>query len=120
MRTDHFSPKRRNVLRRSAAAGVLIAAAGLGAVAHAEPGTEPSARPSPDLATLERAFWMCDHAATTRGVDGDTAQLCVVVTDEFKQARFGGDFERLLEWWRQHKPAEHARLDRDAGSLASR
>jgi len=120
MRTDRFNPKRRNVLTRSATAGLLVAAAGLGAVAHAEQGTEPSGRAFPDLARLERAFWICDHAATTRGVDGDAAQLCVAVTEEFKQARFGGDFERLLEWWRQHKPAEHARLERGEESLASR
>jgi hypothetical protein len=61
-------------------------------------------------AELEKAFWICDYTATTRGVYAAPIELCSAVTDEFKHERFGGDFGLLLEWWQQNKPAEHAKL----------
>ena len=58
---------------------------------------------------LEEAFWVCDHTATTLGMDATPVSFCTAVYDELKARKFGGDFERLLGWWRQNKPAEHAR-----------
>lgn len=63
------------------------------------------------LPGLERAFWWCDHAATTRGVDSEDNVACTAVYDELKQRRFGGDFDQLLAWWRANKPAEHRKLE---------
>ena len=62
------------------------------------------------LKDVEEAFWMCDHVATTRGVDATPAGFCSEVYDALKTHRFDGDFDELLEWWRLNKPAEHARL----------
>jgi hypothetical protein len=62
------------------------------------------------LAELEKAFWVCDYVATTRGVHAAPVAICSAVTDEIKNAKFGGDFEELLKWWRQKKPSEHQRL----------
>ena len=70
------------------------------------------------LAELESAFWACDYVATTRGVDATPVAICTEVYDELKTLKFGGDFGELLAWWKQHKPAEHARLareERDSG-----
>lgn len=64
-----------------------------------------------DLDQLERAFWACDHAASTHGVDGQTGMACGNATEQLKQRRFGGDFEAMLAWWREHKTAMHGALD---------
>jgi hypothetical protein len=60
-------------------------------------------------ADLEEAFWKCDYTATTVGMGATPVDLCSAVYDELKARKFDGDFERLLDWWRQSKPAEHAR-----------
>jgi hypothetical protein len=62
------------------------------------------------MAELEKAFWVCDHAATTSGVDRHTAVTCVALTDTLKQRKFNGDFDAMLAWWEQHKEAEHLAL----------
>jgi len=64
---------------------------------------------------LERAFWLCEHAATTGAVDASTGALCDVVTDELKAKKFGGDFGALLAWWHENKAVQHRAL----ASLAS-
>ena len=64
------------------------------------------------LAEIEQAFWICDHAATKGGIDGDTALICVAITDELQKRKFSGDFERMVAWWRQNKPAQHRTLDK--------
>jgi hypothetical protein len=60
-------------------------------------------------ADLEEAFWICDYTATTVGMGATPIGLCSAVYDELKARKFNGDFEQLLYWWRQNKPAEHAR-----------
>ena len=62
------------------------------------------------VADLEKAFWVCDHIAATRGVEATPVELCSVIYDVLKTRKFGGDFEQLLDWWRQNKPAEHEKL----------
>jgi hypothetical protein len=62
------------------------------------------------LTELEQAFWFCDHAATTRGIEATPAELCSDIYDALKTHKFGGDFDALLEWWRANKPLQHARL----------
>lgn len=62
-------------------------------------------------ADLEQAFWICDYAGTMGGVDPATAVACVTVTEAFKNARFEGDFDAMLAWWRQHKPAAHKAVE---------
>ncbi len=71
------------------------------------------------LAEVERLFWSCDYVATTRGVDSAPVDVCSAATEELKNAKFGGDFMALLEWWRGNKPREHARLARLTGESAT-
>ena len=62
------------------------------------------------VADLEAAFWMCDYLATTRGVDATPIAICSAVYDELKATKFAGDFNELLAWWKENKPAEHERI----------
>jgi len=73
------------------------------------------ARPSEadTLAALERKFWLCEHAATQSLLDLGSATECSVVNEALKARRFGGDFKRMLAWWRANK---EARLAEAAGS----
>jgi hypothetical protein len=63
------------------------------------------------LADLERAFWICDYTATTHGVHATPADLCEAAYVEFKERKFGGDFQLLLAWWHANKAAEHRKID---------
>jgi hypothetical protein len=67
---------------------------------------------------LEKTFWGCDYAATVRGVLATPVDVCSGATDDFKRARFGGDFEAMLKWWQDNKAAAHAELARDVQPAA--
>lgn len=64
---------------------------------------------------LEKAFWACDHAATSGRIDSSSAVTCASLTETLKQRKFDGDFNALLVWWRQHKEAEHLALAQAGG-----
>ena len=70
------------------------------------------------LTELEKAFWVCDHAATNGRIDSGTAITCGSLTEALKQRKFDGDFKAMLAWWRQHKEAEHLALAKAGPSLA--
>ena len=65
-----------------------------------------------EVARLESAFWACDYVATTRGIQATPIAACRHATEELKRQKFGGSFNRLVEWWRDNKAAEHRRLGR--------
>lgn len=67
---------------------------------------------------LEKDFWACDYAATTRGVFGSEAYLCSSNHEELKKTKFRGDFTAMLKWWQQNKAAEHRALA-EGGPVAS-
>ena len=69
---------------------------------------------------LEDLFWRCDYAATVEVVAADERALCTAVAEQLRQERFGGDFERMLNWWQVNKAIQHRKLDRDDGSNAAR
>jgi len=92
----------------------LAALASLPAFAHdemCEPG-RPARVEDMSVDQLETMFWMCDHAASMRGVSATPAAFCAVVTAELKKQKFAGDFEELLNWWRLNKVAEYDKLER--------
>jgi hypothetical protein len=72
--------------------------------------TLAQANPLPTLSeeALEARFWACDVASTHTVLSLSEGAQCVRWQDELKQRRFGGDFERLLAWWRAHKAEQHA------------
>jgi hypothetical protein len=59
---------------------------------------------------LERVFWACDYAASTRGVLATPVATCSAVFDDLKDAKFRGDFDALVKWSRANKEAEHRRI----------
>ena len=63
---------------------------------------------SAKLTNLEHAFWVCDYVATTRG--GSDVPTCTAVYEAVKQLKFGGDFDKLVAWWRQNKVAQHRNI----------
>ena len=63
------------------------------------------------ITELEKGFWICDYLGTTRGIEGSHGVICGANFEEIKQAKFGGDFEKLVAWWRLHKAAQHKALE---------
>ena len=63
------------------------------------------------IAELEKGFWVCDYLGTTRGTEGSHGVECGANYEELKQAKFGGDFDALVQWWRVNKAAQHAALE---------
>jgi hypothetical protein len=63
------------------------------------------------IAELEKGFWICDYLGTKQGADLQQAATCVANYEELKQAKFDGDFEKLVAWWRLHKVAQHKALE---------
>lgn len=68
------------------------------------------------LPELEQAFWICDYTATTQRAGAADIGTCRSVYEALKERKFDGDFDRLLSWWEQNKPPQHARLRAAAGS----
>lgn len=71
----------------------------------------PAAEARQHVEELERAFWRCDLAASTGSVDPIQAAVCSAVTEELRKRKFGGDFERMLQWWRESRLAQAQRLE---------
>ena len=69
----------------------------------------PAATLSPH-ARLEQIFWHCDYVATTQGMDATPVRECAAATRELRRVKFEGNFQRMLSWWRENKPAEHRRI----------
>ena len=63
------------------------------------------------IAELEKGFWICDYIGTTRGVEGPHGVACGANFEELKQAKFEGDFDALVQWWRVNKAAQHKALE---------
>ena len=72
-----------------------------------------------DGATREGVFWACDYVATLYGIGRTPMDECSAATEQLKNERFGGDFGEMLTWWRQNKPAEHARMAADADPIVA-
>ena len=62
---------------------------------------------------LEKAFWVCDYVASTHGMQFVSMDLCAAITDHIKTEKFDGDYEEMVRWWQEHKPAQHLRLSRE-------
>jgi hypothetical protein len=61
-------------------------------------------------AVLEKTFWECDFRGTHGTIYSDEGAICVAVTSELNQRRFGDNYEMFLSWWRENKPAMHGQL----------
>ena len=104
----------RNALAATVAA-LCVPVLALAQAPLAQPATALIANPAamasrPNLESLEQVFWMCDYVATVRGMAMGDMTECQRVSDEFTQARFGGDFKAFLKWWQAAKPREHEKV----------
>jgi hypothetical protein len=67
---------------------------------------------------VEKEFWRCDYAASTRWVDPSEGALCAANFEDLKRTKFNGDYRALLAWWEKNKAAEHQALAKIAGARA--
>lgn len=75
---------------------VLVAFAA--AHAAAQPDRTILARHSED--ELKQVFLACDRGAATALLGAADAAACSLVYEELKERVFGGDFRRLVAWWK--------------------
>jgi hypothetical protein len=50
---------------------------------------------------LKRFYLACDRAASDGRLDTAAFMQCSIVYEELKRRAFGGDFGKLLAWWRE-------------------
>lgn len=118
-----FAIRDRSLSRAILIGGVkLLALVTAGAFAAVALADEPPNEGVPESAAhaaadREQAFWECDYVGTTYGVSAAPVDFCSDATSALMQQKFGGEFGRMLEWWRQNKAAQHARLE--AASIRS-
>jgi len=55
---------------------------------------------------LKTSYLMCDRRASREMLGFADAALCSHISEALKHKVFGGDFDKLLEWWRAHKLSE--------------
>lgn len=65
-----------------------------------KPAAGAAAAPAAQMAELERRYLDCNRAAMTRLLGFGEASQCSVIYERLLAERFGGDFERLLQWSR--------------------
>ena len=56
-----------------------------------------------DADQLKSAYLDCDRAASGGLVGSVEAARCSMVHEELKERVFGGDFDRLVAWWRAQR-----------------
>ena len=86
---------------RPSCSALLLAAMLTGtAFATPSPGTPAE---EPLLPVLEIVYLQCDREARQRLLGFGEAAHCSRVAEELLHRRFGGDFARLLAWWRTQR-----------------
>ena len=85
---------------------LILAASALCVAAAAQAQTVGAERVAAlDVAQLKTAYLACDEEATRNVLDAGSAAICSQIAEALKARAFGGDFERLLAWWREAKAA---------------
>lgn len=61
--------------------------------------------PLPDMTPqeLQRIYLLCDAAANARRLEVAEAARCSLVAEQLQQRCFGGDFDKMLAWWRSER-----------------
>lgn len=68
-----------------------------------------------ELAALERHYLSCERTAAVQRLTPSDAAACSVAAEQLLQHRFGGDHDRMLQWWRSARDsAETARTPFEA------
>jgi hypothetical protein len=61
--------------------------------------------PAPSV-EMEKAYWDCEFSAVKGQISLDQAAACSEIYEHLKKAKFGGQFEPFLAWWRENKVRE--------------
>jgi hypothetical protein len=73
---------------------------------RAQPPDGERAAEARDVRRLKAAYLRCDRAASERLLGSGDAATCSVAYEELLKVGFGGDFKRLLAWWRAERVHE--------------
>ena len=60
-------------------------------------------------AELKHVYLACDKASTSGLLATREAMQCSIVHEELKKRVFGGDFDRMLAWWKEEREAARGR-----------
>lgn len=71
-----------------------------------------SQRASGGMVELEELFLMCQQTAAVGMLDAHEAELCPVVSEQLRLAKFDGDLDRLLLWSRLQIEAQLRAVER--------
>lgn len=93
-----------------------IALAALLAIAALAAQAQPPASPlrALPLEQLKKTYLECDRQTRSRLLPSGDAADCSIVADELLARGFGGDFDRLLAWWRSSREAASCRSEAGA------
>lgn len=91
-----------------AAACALVSAAALGQTLHGASGWSDRERLLAHFdraaeADLKAVYLHCARQSSQRLLGFDEATRCTIAGEALKAHHFGGDFNALLAWWRQHR-----------------
>lgn len=92
------------------ALAALLAAAAL--VGQAQPPASPL-RALP-VEQLKKTYLDCERQTQARLIPFGDAAECSIVADELLARGFGGDFNRLLAWWRTQRESAGCRSEAGA------
>jgi hypothetical protein len=73
--------------------------------------TSPASLSSVNVSDLEDTFWICDWSATVSRLGAAQIAACASAAEELKARKFGGDFDKLIQWWQTNKTTVHERLN---------
>ena len=74
---------------------------------------DQKSQPASDgIIELEKLFLMCQQTAAVGMLDAHEAELCPVVSEQLRLAKFDGDLDRLLIWSFLHQEAELHAIER--------
>lgn len=62
------------------------------------------------LEDATKLFWHCDYATTQSMLGLSEAAGCSVAYEKVKKEKFGGDYQKFMDWWKANKAAEHAKI----------
>lgn len=72
--------------------------------ADGQPGREEVAGLSAEQ--LKTSYLMCERRASREILGFEDAVVCPHISEALKHKVFGGDFDKLIEWWQAHKLSE--------------
>ena len=72
--------------------------------AHGQLGREEVAGLSAEQ--LKTSYLMCDRRAAREFLGFADAVVCSHISEALKHKVFGGDFDKLIDWWPAHKLSE--------------